>query len=133
MMLQILSEMVAILHLGFILFAALGGLLAWRWPRVAWMHLPAVGWAGVVALNGWICPLTRLENFFRQAAGEAGYHGGFIEQWLLPLIYPGLVLSPETTQRLLMVLGAAVLLGNLLLYGWMGWKKGGVGPRPPQA
>lgn len=111
MLYRLAADAVVLLHLGFILFVLLGGLLVLRWPRLAWLHLPAAAWGMVVEFLHLYCPLTPLENHFRQAAGDLGYDGGFIEHYLIPLIYPaGLT---EATQ---IVLGLAVLAINLPPY-----------------
>ena len=107
------ADAVLVLHLAFILFAILGGLLvAWR-PRIAGLHLPALAWAAWIVATHGICPLTPLENALRQRAGEAGYGGGFIDHYLVPLIYPP-GLTPAHQNWLALVLVAA----NTLLYGW---------------
>jgi hypothetical protein len=108
------ANAVLISHAAFILFALFGAALALRWPRVAWLHIPTAVWAVGIELTGAICPLTYLENDLRAAAGMQGYSGGFIEHYLLPLIYPA-ALTP-TLQYLL----AGIVLGvNLMLYGWV--------------
>lgn len=109
----IAADAVLLLHLAFILFAALGALLVvWR-ARWAWLHLPALAWAvWIVATHG-ICPLTPLENSLRHAAGEAGYAGGFIDHYLMPLIYP-----PGLTPEHQNVIAIALATANLLLYGF---------------
>lgn len=109
---RIAADAVLLLHLAFILFVVLGGLLVLKWPRLAWLHLPAVAWGATVEFLHLICPLTLLENRLRLAAGEQGYSGGFIEHYLLPLIYPA-----GLTPAIQIWLGALVLLLNLLPYG----------------
>ena len=111
---RLLADAVLLLHGLFILFAVFGGLLAWRWPRLAWLHLPAAAWAGWVVSAGWICPLTPLENALRRSAGEAGYGGGFIEHYLTALIYP-----EGLTRPVQIALGLGVLLFNVVLYAWL--------------
>ena len=113
MLFRLAADLVAFLHLAFVLFVVLGGLLVLRWPRWAWLHLPAVGWGALIELMGWICPLTPLENRLRLEAGMAGYEGGFVEHYLLPVLYP--VHLSRSTQ---IFLGLAVLLINAVLYGW---------------
>lgn len=108
---RLLADAVLLLHGLFILFAVAGGVLVWRWPRLAWLHLPAAAWAGWVVSAGWICPLTPLENALRRSAGEAGYGGGFLEHYLLALIYP-----EGLTRPVQIALGLGVLLLNALLY-----------------
>ncbi len=107
----LLADLVVAVHFAFILFAVAGGLFVPRWPRLAWLHLPAALWGAAVVAFGWICPLTPLENRLRAAAGEAGYAGGFIERYLLPLIYP-----PGLTRGMQVALGIALLLFNLAIY-----------------
>ncbi len=85
---RIAADAVVLLHLVFILFAALGGWLALRQPRLAWIHLPALLWGTWIEVSHGICPLTPIENRLRTLAGESGYPGGFIEHYLIPLIYP---------------------------------------------
>lgn len=111
------ADLLVILHLAFILFVMLGGVLLFRWPWVAWLHLPAVAWGALIELIGWICPLTPLEQHFRQAAGEGGYSGGFIEQYLLPLIYP-----EGLTREIQLALGLLVIIFNAVIYG-LWWRQ----------
>lgn len=112
MLAALAADLVVLLHLGFILFVALGALLVLRRPALAWLHVPAVLWGiGIELAGGLICPLTPLENSLRLAAGEAGYAGGFIDQYLVPLIYP-----PGLTRGMQIGLGLAVALVNLLAY-----------------
>jgi hypothetical protein len=108
---RILADAVLALHVGFIAFALLGGIFVWRWPRLAWLHVPAAAWAAGIAFFGGICPLTPLENRLRAAGGEAGYAGGFIESQLEALIYPGWL-----TREIQVALGAVVLAVNLFAY-----------------
>ena len=109
-----LADIVVVAHLGFILFAVLGGTLALRWKRCAWVHLPVVLWAVLIELIGWPCPLTPLENWLRDKGGQAGYETGFIEHYLLPVIYPG-----GMTRNVQIVLGVFVLAVNLTVYAWI--------------
>lgn len=108
------ADAVLLLHLLFIVFVVFGAALLWRWPQLVWLHLPAALWGATIAFTGGICPLTPLENRLRHAAGEQGYSGGFVEHYLMPLIYP-----EALTREVQWLLGAGVLLVNLLLYG--GW------------
>lgn len=112
MLSALIADVLLLLHLCFVLFVAAGALLVLRWPRLAWAHIPAALWGALIELTGWICPLTPLENSLRRNAGEAGYAGGFIEHYLLPLIYP-----PGLTREIQLGLGIAVLVLNGLVYG----------------
>jgi len=106
-----LADAVLLLHLAFILFVVLGGLLVLRRPKLAWLHLPAALWGALIEFTGGICPLTPLENALRRQGGEAGYQGGFIEHYIVPLIYPG-----SLTRPVQVALGAVVVLINLAVY-----------------
>ena len=111
-MVALAADAVLLLHLLFIVFAVLGGLLVLRWPRLAYLHVPALLWGVTVEWMGWICPLTPLENALRMAAGEQGYSGGFIEHYIWPLIYPA-----GLTRGTQIVLGFALLAINAVIYG----------------
>ena len=108
---KILADAVLILHLAFIVFVALGGLLTLKNLRWAFVHLPAAAWGVFIEFSGRICPLTPLENWLRLRAGGGVYREGFIAHYLLPLIYP-----EDLTPHVQMVLGSAVLLINVLIY-----------------
>jgi hypothetical protein len=108
---RILADAVLVLHLAFIAFAVLGGLLVRRWPWVAWLHLPTAVWAAGIAFLGAICPLTPLENRLRAMGGEAGFSGGFVEHYLTALIYP-----EGLTRFVQVALGAFVLAVNVAAY-----------------
>jgi uncharacterized protein DUF2784 len=113
-----LADAVLILHLAFILFVVLGGLLVFWRRRLAWLHLPAVAWGILIELAGWICPLTPLENWLRMQGGERGYSGGFIEHYLASLIYPD-----GLTRELQWLLAALVIAINAAIY-FRVWRRG---------
>ena len=110
--LRLAAAAVALIHLAFVLFVVCGGLRVWRWPRLVGFHLPAAGWGALIEFIGWNCPLTPLENQLRQAAGAAGYAGGFIDHDLWPLLYPA-----GLTREMQWALGAGVLVFNIVVYG----------------
>lgn len=112
MLFRILADAVVALHLVFILFVVAGGLAVLRWKKLALLHLPAAAWGALIEFRGWICPLTPLENSLRRAAGEAGYTGGFIEHYLIPLIYPG-----QLSRGVQLGLGLTVIAVNAVIYG----------------
>jgi len=85
---RLLADVVLLLHLGFVLFVAAGALAVLRWPRLAWLHLPAVAWGVGISFTGAVCPLTPLEQWLHTRAGQHGYAGGFIEHYLLGIVYP---------------------------------------------
>ena len=107
-----LADFVLVVHLAFVLFVVLGGLLVLRWRWVALLHVPAAIWGVVIEYTGGICPLTPLENTFRQLGGEAGYSGGFIHHYIQPILYPA-----GLTRETQIVLGSLALLVNLAAYG----------------
>jgi hypothetical protein len=106
-----LADLIVLVHLAFVLFVVLGGFLVLRWPRVAWAHLPAAAWGALIEFGGWICPLTPLENWLRARAGEAAYHGGFVEHYVLPVMYPSGLTRPNQV-----LIGLFVLVVNCAVY-----------------
>lgn len=101
----------ALLHLGFILFVLFGGFLVLKWPRMMWLHLPAAVWGVLIEFAGWWCPLTKWENYFLTEAGRAGYSGGFVAHYIMPIIYPA-----GLTRGMEIAIGALVLAINLAIY-----------------
>ncbi len=108
---QVLANAVLMLHLTFIAFVVLGAVMAWRFPRLRWLHFAALAWAAFIEFSGGICPLTPLENRLRRMAGDEGYHGGFIAHYLTTIIYP-----EGLTREWQMVLGVAVIVINVAAY-----------------
>jgi hypothetical protein len=111
MLYNIAAAAIALLHLAFILFVLLGGLLVLRWPRLGWVHFPAAVWGVLIEMFGWWCPLTKWENYFLQKAGRAGYGGGFVGHYIMPIIYP-----PGLTRGMEIAIGVFVLVINLAVY-----------------
>ena len=114
MLYRIFADIVIVIHLAFVLFAVFGGLLVLRWKRWACLHVPTVLWAALIEFAGWACPLTPLENWLRERGGAIVYRSGFVEHYILPLLYPAVL-----TRRLQIVLGLFVLGINLGIYGWV--------------
>jgi hypothetical protein len=108
---RLAADLVVTLHLSFVLFVVLGGLLVLRWRRLFWVHLPCAIWGALIELTPLTCPLTRFEKSLRQAAGVAGYEGGFINHYIMPVLYPA-----GLTRGWSIVLGVAVVLINLAIY-----------------
>ena len=109
---SLLADLVVVVHLAFVLLVVFGGLLVLRWPRLALIQLPAAVWGVVIEWAGWICPLTPLENSLRARGGATGYRGGFVDHYLLGVLYPA-----GLTRNVQMVLGLTVLLVNAIAYG----------------
>ncbi len=114
-----LADLVVLTHFGFVVFVVLGGAAVLRWPSLAWVHLPAVAWGALIELAGWMCPLTPLENALREAGGQAAYSGGFVEHYVVPVLYP-----TGLTRGAQIALGSVVLLVNGIVY-WRLARRGG--------
>ena len=110
-MIGVLANTIVLLHFAFIIFVALGGFAALRWPRVAWAHLPAVLWAAMLEFCGWTCPLTPLEKALRTSEGGLAYEGGFVDRYVMPLVYP-----TGLTRGMQVALGISVIAINLIAY-----------------
>jgi hypothetical protein len=112
-----LADLILCMHAGFVLFVIFGGLLVLRWRWIAWLHVPAATWGATVEFSGWVCPLTPLENWLREQAGETGYRSDFVAYYLLPVLYPD-----DLTRDVQLMLGTAVLVINVSVYGWL-WRR----------
>lgn len=126
-MMSVLADLVVLLHMCFVVFVVAGGLLALRWKRMAWVHVPCAVWGAWIEFAGWICPLTPLEIWLRRRAGEAGYETGFIEHYVLPVLYPS-----ELTRSTQVALGIVVVVLNIALYAWL-WRRWRAPARAPGA
>jgi Protein of Unknown function (DUF2784) len=114
MIYRALADTTLLIHLGFVLFVALGGFALLRWPKVAWAHVPAALWGIYIEFTGRICPLTPLEVSLRERGGEQGYTGGFIEHYVSAWIYPD-----GLTREIQIVLGTVLFAVNASLYWWV--------------
>jgi hypothetical protein len=112
------ADATLVLHLAFIAFALFGSLLAFRWRWIPLLQLPAAAWGIYVEVTGRLCPLTGLENHFRALAGQGGYSGGFVERYLLPVIYPS-----GLTRDVQFVLAVVVVGVNVAAYGLLAWRR----------
>jgi hypothetical protein len=111
MLWSLLADALVVVHFGFTTFVIFGGFLAWRWRRVAFLHLPALAWGCWVEISSAICPLTPLENHLRHLGGEAGYSGGFLAHYLSAILYP-----PALSAHLQWVLAALLVMINAIAY-----------------
>ena len=110
----ILAALVVVVHLAFVVFATLGGVLAVRWPRIAWVHLPCAAWAAFIEFSGGICPLTPLENALRRRAGLDDYSGDFVANYIFPFLYPA-----GLTRDAQIAIGWFVIALNLVAYTYV--------------
>ncbi|WP_028863018.1 DUF2784 domain-containing protein [Psychromonas aquimarina] len=117
MLYLILADLLVLVHFLYILFVLLGGLLLILRSYLFFIHLPAVVWASLLSFKGWICPLTPLENYLRQAAGTEGYQEGFISHYLIPIIYPD-----NLTLNMQSALGILVIVVNISIYSLVYYK-----------
>ncbi len=117
----ILANSILMVHFAFILFVVFGGLLVFYKKWMPLLHIPALSWAVLIEFFGWICPLTPMENHFRVLAGQSGYNQGFIQHYLLKVIYPD-----GLTRQVQVLLGLGVLILNLLVYAVFLKKKGAI-------
>ncbi len=112
-MYRLLADLVFVLHLAFIIFVIGGGFLVWRWSWMAIPHLTAVIWGlAMEFIPSVVCPLTPLEQVMLHKAGEEGYRGGFVDHYIVPLIYP------EVTSLFHYEAGTFLLVMNVVLY-WL--------------
>jgi len=111
MIFRIGADVILVLHLVFVIFVAAGGLMVLRWPKLAWLHVPAACWGVWIEFSGRICPLTPLENTLRRQGGGSGYSGGFIDHYITALIYP-----EGLTRTAQLMIGSFVLALNVLMY-----------------
>jgi hypothetical protein len=123
---SLLADLVLAFHGAFVAFVVLGGLLALRRPRWAWVHVPCALWGSWVVIAGWICPLTPLESALRRAAGEAGYAGGFLDHYVRVVLYP-----PGLTRGVQVALGIAAVAFNVAVYAWAWRRREAQKPAPP--
>lgn len=107
----VLADLVVLFHLAFVIFAVLGALLIFKWHWIIFLHLPAAFWAVYIEFSGGICPLTPLENSLRRNSGEPGYSGGFVEYYIIPVLYPD-----ELTREIQLLIGTALLVINIFIY-----------------
>jgi hypothetical protein len=111
---RFLADTLTMIHMAFVAFILLGGCLVLRWRRAVWLHGPAALWGVLVEWAGWVCPLTPLENWLRLKGQGQGYSGGFVEHYLVPVLYPA-ALSPGIQ----FVLGTLVVAVNIMVYGYV--------------
>ncbi len=116
---KLFADLTALVHLLFVIFVIIGGLFVFKWKRIAWIHLPAAVWGALIEFAGWYCPLTNLEIFFLEKAEIAGYKHGFVEHYILPVIYPAAL-----TRELQIILGLFVVSVNIIIYMLVIYQRG---------
>ena len=111
MLYQLAADFIVLLHFVFIVFAVAGGVLVFKWRRLGYLHVPAAIWAALIIMAGWICPLTPIENMFRQAGGGEVYSVSFIERYLMPVIYPS-----GLSREIFIAMGVVIIVINVVVY-----------------
>ena len=114
---RILADIVVVVHFSFVLFVLFGGILALKWKRLVWLHVPAFLWGSLIEFLGWLCPLTHLEYWLTEKAGAVPYQSGFIEYYIVPLLYPAVL-----TRELQILFGFFVIAVNVIVYGCLLWR-----------
>jgi hypothetical protein len=114
MFFRVCADVVVVVHFAFAIFSVLGGILVLKRKRWAWLHVPAMLWAALIEFADWMCPLTWLEDWFRDKGGGTTYSGGFVEHYLLPVLYPD-----RLTRSLQIGLGLFVVVVNAGIYAWL--------------
>lgn len=117
MLARFAADLVVVIHGLFVVFVVFGGVLVLYRRYFLWLHPPAAVWGFLVEVRGWVCPLTYLENDLRRSAGQAGYSGGFVEHYVIPVLYP-----QDLTRDLQYVLAVLVVAVNLAVYGGVLWR-----------
>ena len=114
MIYRFLADLVVLAHFSYIVFVIFGAALAFRWKKAMWVHIPAALWAALLEFAGWVCPLTPLELWFRTQGQAVAYSEGFIEHYILLILYP-----PGLTREIQLALGVFVVAVNVLVYGYV--------------
>jgi hypothetical protein len=106
-----MADLIVVIHLLTVGFVIGGGLLVLRWKRAAFVHLPIVAWVIFAECFHKTCPLTYLENWFRERGSMDTYQGDFVAHYLMPVLYPDAL-----TPTIQIMIGVGVLVINVALY-----------------
>jgi hypothetical protein len=118
MLAHVTANAVVLAHLAFIAFVLFGACLVLRWKWIAWLHVPAFVWGATVEFLGVVCPLTPLEQRLRLIASDQNYTGGFVDHYIVPVIYPA-----GLTPTIQLCLGASVVAVNVAIYAYIGYRR----------
>jgi len=110
-MYEIAADLILIIHFTFVLFVVFGALLIFVSIKIIFIHIPAVIWGSYIELTNSICPLTYLENWFLHKANLTTYSEGFIQNYLVPIVYP-----MNLTKDLQIYLGITLIILNIIVY-----------------
>jgi len=110
-MYELAADLTLIIHFAFILFVIFGALLFFITTKIIFIHIPAFIWGSYIELTNSICPLTYLENWFLHKANLTTYSEGFIQNYLVPIVYP-----VSLTKDLQIYIGIALIVINIVIY-----------------
>ena len=113
-MYELAANLILIIHFVFIIFVVFGALLFFVVKKIVFIHIPALIWGSYIELTHSICPLTYLENWFLNKANLTVYSEGFIQNYLVPIVYP-----PDLTKDLQIYLGVTLIVVNIIIYGFI--------------
>ena len=113
-MYELAADLTLIVHFAFILFVVFGALLFFVATKIIFIHFPALIWGSYIELTNSICPLTYLENWFLHKANLTTYSEGFIQNYLVPIVYP-----VSLTKDLQIYLGIALIVINIVFYAFI--------------
>ena len=108
------ANLTLIVHFVFILFVVFGALLFFVSTKIVFIHIPAFIWGSYIELTHSICPLTYLENWFLHKANLTTYSEGFIQHYLVSIVYP-----TNLSKDLQIYLGIAIIVVNIIIYGFI--------------
>ena len=111
---ELAADIILIIHFAFILFVVFGALLFFVATKIIFIHFPALIWGSYIELTNSICPLTYLENWFLHKANLTTYSEGFIQNYLMPIVYPA-----SLTKDLQIYLGIALIVINIVFYAFI--------------
>ena len=111
---ELAANIILIIHFLFIIFVIFGALLLFVEKKIVFIHIPAIIWGSYIELTHSICPLTYLENWLLQKANLTTYSEGFIQNYLVPIVYP-----TNLTKDTQIYLGIALIAINIVFYAFI--------------
>ena len=113
-MYELAAGIILIIHFLFIIFVIFGALLFFVAKKIVFIHIPAIIWGSYIELTHSICPLTYLENWFLHKANLTTYSEGFIQYYLVPIVYP-----TNLTKDIQIYLGIGLIVINIVIYAFI--------------
>ena len=113
-MYELAADIILIIHFLFILFVIFGALLFFVVKKIVFIQIPAIIWGTYIELTNTTCPLTYLENWFLHKTNLTTYSEGFIQNYLVPIVYPA-----NLTKDLQIFLGIGLIVINIVIYAFI--------------